>query len=171
MKHIYPLVALMLTSGALHAQDDFFPEAKMTPGASKTAYAGAGITQKIIHANTEWVNRYGIAYAKVGAFLNDDYPLGAQVGFRYPAHLNGKNLNGYYVGVYGGHVDSRVVDGKDEGRLGAGVDLAYVRLSSERMSVFSIGIGAGEKVKDAAGNSIAEIEPRIQFSYTLSVGL
>jgi hypothetical protein len=172
MKQVIPFLALLLTGGVLHAQDTFtLPEAKMTAGQSKSYYVGAGFTQKILHVNTEWVNPYGIAYAKVGAFLNDDYPLGTQVGFRYPAYLNGKNLNGYYLGAYGGHIDSRVVDGKDKGRWGGGVDLAYVRLSSERLSILSIGIGAGEKLQTADGHTIAEVEPRLQFSYTLSVGL
>ena len=33
-------------------------------------------------------------------FFNDDRTVGAQVGFRYPAHLTGKDKNGYYVGAY-----------------------------------------------------------------------
>ena len=64
-----------------------------------------------------------------------------------------------------------MVDQKEKARLGAGVDLAYVLLSRERISTFSVGIGAGEKLEDRAGRVIAETEPKLQFSYTLSVGL
>ncbi|KCY51678.1 hypothetical protein J751_3613 [Acinetobacter baumannii 24812_8] len=52
----------------------------------------------MLHLNGEWVNPYGIAYAKVGAF-----------------YKNGS-----------GHLDSKSVDGDYKSRLGAGVDLAYV---------------------------------------------
>ncbi|WP_373683539.1 replication initiation protein RepM [Acinetobacter sp. YH18001] len=41
-----------------------------------------------------------MAYVKGGVFLDDDRTIGGQVGFRYPAHLTGKDKNGYYVGGY-----------------------------------------------------------------------
>lgn len=63
------------------------------------------------------------------------------------------------------------MDGEEKARLGAGIDLAYVLLSPERISSFSVGIGAGEKLEDRQGRVIEETEPRIQFSYTLSMGL
>ncbi len=63
------------------------------------------------------------------------------------------------------------MDGEEKARLGAGIDLAYVLLSPERISSFSVGIGAGEKLEDRQGRVIAETEPRLQFSYTLSMGL
>ncbi len=88
-----------------------------------------------------------------------------------PYHFTGKDKNGYYIGAYAGHLESKVVDQKEKARLGAGVDLAYVLLSRERISTFSVGIGAGEKLEDRAGRVIAETEPKLQFSYTLSVGL
>ena len=70
-----------------------------------------------------------------------------------------------------GHIDSKQVDGNIRKPLGGGIDLAYVLLSSERISSFSIGIGAGEKLQDSNGRVVAETEPRLQFSYTLSIGL
>ncbi len=36
--------------------------------------------------------------------------------------------------------------------LGGGVDLAYVLLSPERISTFSVGIGAGEKLEARIGH-------------------
>ena len=63
------------------------------------------------------------------------------------------------------------INGKEKTRLGAGVDLAYVWLNPERISTFSVGIGAGERMKNGRGEVIEKTEPTIQFSYTLSFGL
>ncbi|MCG2607742.1 hypothetical protein LZZ98_04150 [Acinetobacter sp. SM34] len=166
------LLAFFALANVAYAQDNpYLPEAKLTSDSAKAWNVGAGFTQEMIHANAEWVNPYGIAYAKAGVFIDDDYTPGGQVGFRYPYHLTGKDKNGYYIGVYAGHIESKGVDNDLKARLGAGVDLAYVLLSKERISSFSIGIGAGEELKNSAGNVVAETEPTIQFSYTLSIGL
>lgn len=77
----------------------------------------------------------------------------------------------YYIGFYAGHLDSKSVDGDYKSRLGAGVDLAYVLLNSERISTFSVGIGAAEKLTDQNGDVAADTKPQIQFSYSLSFGL
>ncbi len=172
MKKVYSLVACIVLCNVAYAEESsFFPQAKLTGEDTKTWNVGAGITQKLLHLNAEWVNPYGIAYAKAGAFLNGDHEPGGQIGFRLPYHFTGKDKNGYYIGAYAGHLESKVVDQKEKARLGAGVDLAYVLLSRERISTFSVGIGAGEKLEDRAGRVIAETEPKLQFSYTLSVGL
>lgn len=168
----YSLLAFFALANVAYAQDNpYLPEAKLTPESAKAWNVGAGFTQELIHVNAEWVNPYGIAYAKAGVFIDDDYTAGGQVGFRYPYHLTGKDKNGYYVGVYAGHIDSKSVDNELKAQLGAGVDLAYVLLSKERISSFSIGIGAGEELEDRNGNVVAKTEPRIQFSYTLSICL
>lgn len=172
MRKIYPLLAVLTVSSGAHAQDySFLPEAKLAGHNASTWNVGAGVTQKLLHLNGEWVNPYGIAYAKAGAFLNGDKTAGGQVGFRYPYYLTGTDKNGYYIGFYAGHLDSKEVDGDFKSRLGAGVDLAYVWLNSERISTFSVGIGAAEKLTDQNGNVAADTKPQIQFSYSLSFGL
>lgn len=172
MTRIYPVLALVACANVAYAQDNsFLPNAKIPAGSAQAWNVGAGVTQKLLHTNLEWVNPYGIAYAKAGVFINDDYPVGGQLGFRFPVHFTGKDKNGYYLGVYAGHIDSKKVDGEYESRLGGGVDLAYVLLSPERISTFSVGIGAGEKLETKSGDVIVETEPRLQFSYTLSFGL
>ena len=67
--------------------------------------------------------------------LNGDKTAGGQVGFRYPYYLTGTDKNGYYIGFYAGHLDSKEVDGDFKSRLGAGVDLAYVWLNSEKLAL------------------------------------
>lgn len=172
MKKVYPLLVFALMANAAYANEkSILPEAKLVDSQAKTWNVGAGFTKKLLHLNTEWVNPYGIGYLKGGVFLDDDKTVGGQVGFRYPAHLTGKDKNGYYIGVYAGHLDTKAVDGDYEARLGAGIDLAYVLLSSERISTFSVGVGAGEELKNRDGRVIVETEPQIQFSYTLSLGL
>lgn len=172
MFKVYPLAIFALLTSVAHAGDkNSYFEAKLADSNVKTWNVGAGFTQKLLHANAEWVNPYGIAYVKGGVFLTDDNPIGGQVGFRYPVHMTGKDKNGYYVGAYAGHIESKSVDGEHEARLGGGIDLAYVLLSSERISSFSVGIGAGEELKNSDGRVVAETEPRLQFSYTLSIGL
>lgn len=172
IKKAYPLLAFFALANIAHAQDNpYTPEAKLTSDSAKTWNVGVGFTQKLLHLNAEWVNPYGIAYAKAGVFYNDDYNAGAQAGFRYPYYLTGKDKNGYYVGVYAGHVESKHINNEYEARLGAGIDLAYVLLSKERISSLSVGIGAGEKMTDQNGKVVAETEPMLQISYTLSIGL
>ena len=168
----YSLLALVFIANVAYAQDStFLPEAKLAESTVKGWNVGAGFTQKLIHLNTEWVNPYGIAYAKAGVFLNGDKTFGGQVGFRYPVHFTGKEKNGYYLGAYAGHIESKDIGNEFDSRLGGGVDLSYVMLSSERISTLSVGIGAGEKMTDKNGNTVAETEPTLQFSYTLSIGL
>ena len=172
MKKIYPLVLLgILSQTALADVSRYKPEARLTEGAASTWNVGAGVTQKLIHVNGEWVNPYGIAYAKIGSYLNGDHKVGGQVGFRYPYYLTGTNQNGYYFGLYAGSIESKEIDGDDKTRLGGGVDLAYVWLDKERISTISVGMGTGEKLKDSRGNIVADIEPRLQISYSLSFGL
>jgi len=172
MNRFYSLLALALFAGGASAQDSaLLPQAELAAGSGQALYAGAGFTQKMIHLNAEWVNPYGIAYAKAGAFLNGDKTFGGQLGFRYPVHFTGKDQNGYYLGAYAGHIDSKDTGNEYESRLGGGVDLAYVMLSPERISTFSVGIGAGEKLTGQNGRTIADTEPKLQFSYTLSIGL
>ena len=172
MFKLYPLLACAVLSSVAHAGDFKSPfEAKLSKNDAQTWNVGAGFTQKLLHANAEWVNPYGIAYVKGGVFLNDDHNIGGQLGFRHPVHLTGKDKNGYYVGAYAGHIETRPVNGEHEARLGGGIDLAYVLLSPERISSFSIGLGAGEELKNSGGKVVAETEPRLQFSYTLSIGL
>ncbi len=173
MRKFYLLLAVLALNGIVHAEENaYMPEAKLK-GAKDVATwnVGAGFTKKLLHANLEWVNPYGIAYVKAGAFLNDGNPAGGQIGFRYPYHLTGTDKNGYYIGAYAGHIESKNVDGKEKARLGAGVDLSYVWLNSERVSTFSVGLGAGERLKNSRGVVTDKPEPTIQFSYSLSFGL
>lgn len=171
----HSLLLLTLLGSVAHAQSDFLnhylPDAKLKDATVARFNVGAGFTQKLLHVNVEWVNPYGIAYAKAGMFLNGDQQAGGQIGFRYPVYFTGTDKNGYYLGAYAGHLDSKSVDGDYEARLGAGIDLAYVKLNADRISTFSVGLGAGEELKDQDGKTVEEIKPQIQFSYSLSFGL
>ena len=171
MKKIVPLLMLMTVGSLTHAEfKDYLPEPKLKSEGYSTWNAGAGMTMKLAHVNVEWVNPYGIAYAKVGAFVSGNHEFGTQVGFRMPVVLTGTDLNGYYLGVYGGHLKSKKInESLDDTQLGGGVDLSYVLLSKDRISTFSVGMGAGDESKN--GNEIVfETRPQLQFSYTLSVG-
>lgn len=170
MKKIFPLILLLGIGNVTYAAwQDYLPEAKLKN--TDAATLGVGLTQKMAHFNGEWVNPYGIAYAKVGAFVNGDHALAGQVGFRYPVVLNGTDKNGFYIGVYGGSLKSKKVDNKDKIQYGAGVDLAYVLLNKERISTFAVGVGAGSEIHDSRGKMIEETKPQLQFAYTLSFGL
>lgn len=92
MNKVYPLLAFAFFANGVYAHDQVNNTTNRTEDREPKAFnVGVGFTQKLIHLNTEWVNPYGIAYVKGGAFLNDDHTVGAQVGFRYPAHLTGKD--------------------------------------------------------------------------------
>ena len=178
MRKIFPLLLLVAVGNFAHADvKDYLPdlkgvlpEAKIKPEDASKWNIGAWVTQRLLHVNGEWVNPYGIAYAKLGAFYNDDNLIGGQVGFRITVALNGTDKNGFYLGVYAGSLQSKPVDGKDEIQYGAGGDLSYVLLNKDRISTFSVGMGAGSELHDKNGKMIVETRPQIQFAYTLSVG-
>lgn len=171
MKKVYVLLGAILAVPASYAHNLTAPVEGSNEKAVSPLNVGAGLSNKLAHLNVEWVNPYGIAYVKGGVFINGDRVPASQIGFRSPVHLTGKEKNGYYIGAYAGHVDRKWLDGDDEARLGAGVDLSYVMLSRERISTFGIGIAVAEEMKDRSGYAVAEVEPRLQFSYTLSFGL
>lgn len=171
MRKIFPLILLLAVGNCAHAElSDYIPEAKLKSEDAARLNVGAGMTMKLVHLNAEWVNPYGIAYTKLGAFMNGEHVFGGQLGFRYPTFLNGVDKNGFYVGVYGGHIKSKSAGREgDKTQLGAGADLAYVLLNKERISTLSIGMGAGKKV--TSGNTIVfEGRPEFQASYSLSFG-
>jgi hypothetical protein len=170
MRKIVPLILLVgVGHSAQAAFLDYLPEAKIKAENVSTWNVGAGMTQKLAHLNGEWVNPYGVGYAKLGAFVNDDHEIGGQLGFRYPVALNGKDFNGFYLGAFGGHLKSKTVGGKKESQLGGGLDLAYALLNKDRISTFSVGLAAGQEVKQG-DYVVYETKPEIQFSYTLSIG-
>ncbi|EPF79958.1 hypothetical protein [Acinetobacter rudis] len=172
MKIILPFIFLGISITQSHAatQSEFFQAKLKTQEAASAWNAGAGLTMKLAHVNMEWVNPYGIAYIKAGAFLNNDHAFGGQVGFRYPLVLTGTEQNGYYLGAYMGHLKSTSYAQKTETQLGAGADFSYVFLNKERISTLSVGLGAGQKV--TKGNvTVFESKPVIQFAYTFSLGL
>ena len=166
------LSALLACVSTLSSAADVpYLEAKLPSGSARALNAGFGFTDKLVHVNAEYVIPYGIIYGKVGAYLNGDNTAGAQIGFRYPYFLTGIDKNGYYIGAFAGHIDSKPVDSGFESRLGAGVDLAYVWMNPERISTASVGLVAGEKLTNSDGVVVAKTEPRLQFSYSLSFGL
>ena len=170
MRKIGCLILLCTSVSFAHANwKEYLPEPKIKAENVSKWYAGAGLTRKLAHVNGEWANPYGVGYAKLGAFLNDDHEIGAQVGFRTPVALNGKDYNGFYLGAFAGQLKSRNVGTKAETQLGGGFDVAYVLLNKERISTFSVGIAAGEEIKRGS-YVVYESKPEVQLSYTLSVG-
>ena len=73
MKKLYLLLAVMSLNTVAYADENpYLPESKLKDAKVSTWNVGAGFTKKLLHGNVEWVNPYGIAYAKAGVFLNDD---------------------------------------------------------------------------------------------------
>lgn len=171
MKKICSLVLFATVGSFAHADiKSYLPEAKLPLSDLSKLNAGAGLSMQLAHLNLEWVNPYGIAYVKAGAFINDDHEAGGQLGFRYPVVFTGTDQNGYYLGVYAGSLKSKRYDHSDHVQYGGGVDLSYVLLNKDRISTFSVGIGAGSELSDRNGSVIQETQPQIQFAYTLSLG-
>ena len=57
MTRIYPVLALVACANVAYAQDNsFLPDAKIPAGSAQTWNVGAGVTQKLLHTNLEWVN-------------------------------------------------------------------------------------------------------------------
>ncbi|NHB58393.1 hypothetical protein G9F32_10265 [Acinetobacter sp. 194] len=170
MRRNLPLFLLIFSATLSHADlKNYLPDAKIKVENISTWNFGIGMTQKLAHLNAEWVNPYGIGYAKLGAFINDGHEAGGQIGYRYPAFLNGKDYNGFYVGAFGGQLKSKEVGTKTESQFGGGIDLSYVLLNKDRISTISVGLAAGQEVKQG-DYVVYESKPELQFSYTLSFG-
>ena len=173
MKKIYPLVVMLGTANVAHAEwTDYLPEPKLKDIKTAPVYVGVGLSNKLAHVNAEYVNQYAIGYVKAGAFWNGENDVGVQAGVRFPVHLNGKDGNGFYIGVLGGQIETNPVAWNDyDVRLGAGIDFSYVKMSDARISTFSVGVLGVEKVEAPDGRTIQQAKPRLQFSYTMSFGL
>lgn len=173
MKKIYPLVVLFGATNMAHAAwTDALPEPQLKDVKGAPVYVGLGISNKLMHANAEYANDYGIAHVKVGSFWNGDNDFGVQAGVRFPVHLNGKDGNGFYIGVFGGQIETNPVARNEyDVRLGAGVDFSYVKMSEARISTFSVGVVGVEKVESPEGRTIEQAKPRLQFAYSMSFGL
>ena len=77
MRILLPFAMLISIANIAHAEvSDYLPAAKLKAEQFSQWNAGAGITQKLAHGNVEWVNPYGIAYAKIGAFINGEHEIG-----------------------------------------------------------------------------------------------
>ena len=169
------IIAACIAIGAVNttyaALDDYLPPAKLQEHTDKLkmVYGGVGMTNRLVHANAELVTPYGIAYGKVGAFLNGE-DLGAQAGFRFPYHFTGIDQNGYYVGAFLGHTENTKLDNERIQRLGGGIDLSYVLLNAQRISTASVGLKFSEKLKGRYGSE-KSADPELQFSYSLSFGI
>lgn len=164
-------LSLGLTNVAQAALDDYLPPAKLkehTASLNKI-YGGFGMTNRLVHGNAELVTPYGIAYSKLGIFTNGEDP-GVQVGFRLPYHFTGTDQNGYYVGVYAGHTENIKLDNEQIQRLGAGIDLSYVKLDKQRISTASLGVQLSENVEGRYGSE-NKTTPKLQFAYSLSFGI
>lgn len=75
MRRIFPLVILLFGLKMTHADlKNYLPDAKIKVENISTWNFVIGMTQKLAHLNGEWVNPYGIGYAKLSAFVNDGRP-------------------------------------------------------------------------------------------------
>ncbi len=110
MTRIYPLLAFItLCKRCLCSRQFIFTRSKINSWQCvRTWNVGAGLTQKITHLQSGMGKSLWHCLCKSWAFLSMMiYPAGGQVGFRYPVHFTGKDKNGYYLGVYAGHIDSK----------------------------------------------------------------
>lgn len=170
MRKIFSLLILLGCSQHGNAGfSDYFSETRLNPEQYSRFNIGAGVTQQIVHVNLEHVTPHGIAYGKLGAFVNADHDLAAQAGLHIPVALNGKDLNGFYMGLFAGHLKSTSTETYDKTQIGGGVDLAYVMLNQDRISTLSVGIKAGEKVTHEK-QVVFRSKPELQFAYSLSIG-
>lgn len=142
---------------------------QLVPAELSTVYVGAGLSNEFIHALAEKPTKFGNFYAKVGQFYDGDGVAG-QIGFRYPYYLTGKDKDGVYLGAFAGHVHVNRLDGERFNRLGAGFDIAYVKMDKSRISSLSVAIYAAE-AKEGKNGAKLESEPEVMLGYSYAIDL
>jgi hypothetical protein len=103
----------------------------------------------------------------VGQFRKGE-AIAANLSWR--RHIDG--LDGYqsgmYIGVFGGQVVNERLNGDDELRLGAGVEMGYHWVREYTRSELTVGLGAAEPL--TFGTKEYKAEPTLFVSYTISLG-
>lgn len=110
-------------------------------------YIGVGLTNSLIHVYAEAPTRFGHVYVKAGQFFRGSQMVG-QLGFRMPYHYkNEKNNDGVYFGAYTGYLDNTSIGSTNErkDRLGAALELSYLRLNKTSLAAASVSIGAVQR--------------------------
>lgn len=130
-------------------------------------YYGAGMFSDMLNVNIEHVADYGNVMLRLGQFRKGE-SLAANLSWR--RHIDGLDgfQPGIYIGVFGGQVVNERINGDDELRLGAGVEMGYHWVREYTRSELTVGLGAAEPL--TVGKKEYDAEPTLFVSYTISLG-
>jgi hypothetical protein len=134
-------------------------------------YIGVGLTNSMLNIYAEAPTRFGHVYAKAGQFLRGDSIVG-QLGFRMPYHYKNENNNdGVYFGAYAGYLDNTSIGNTNtrKDRLGAALEMSYLRLDRTSLAAASVSVGAVQR--SPLGNADQQnIVPMIMFGVNWGFG-
>lgn len=132
-------------------------------------YVGVGFFNDLLNVNVEYVSEdLGNFVVRVGQFQDINHGVSGNVSWRKPITSDNPKEDGYFVGVFAGHVVGDTLDGEYEYRLGGGGELGYHWVSDHTRKVFSVGIGAAEAMTGAY--QTLEAEPTIFFELSIGLG-
>lgn len=162
MRHIAPMLALATLAVAA-------PVAHAGPGPDDL-YVGVGMFTDLLNLNVEYVSEdWGNIVVRVGEFQDVNDGFAGNISWRKPVSSDNPKESGYFVGVFAGHVKAERPVKDVELRLGGGGEFGYHWVSDYTRKVFSVGIGAAEKVE--YNGRVIETEPTIFFEFSIALGL
>ncbi len=139
----------------------------MTQMKPVSTYVGVGLFDDMANVNIETVTDLGNFYARVGKFIETSAGPAANFGWRYPI-TGTRDEEGYFMGVFIGHVIGGSFDGKEYNRTGAGADLSYHWVTEHTRKVISVGLGTGFSDRvDPKSKEVAA--PRAFFSFSTAL--
>lgn len=132
-------------------------------------YVGLGLFNDLLNVNVEYVSEdWGNFVLRVGEFQDVNEGLAGNVSWRKPITSDNPKEDGYFLGVFAGHVKGDTPGGEVVQRLGAGGQLGYHWVTDYTRKVFSVGIGAAEEVE--RNGQTLEAEPMIFFEFSIGLG-
>lgn len=165
-KTLKPLLLASLLLPALAGADDAAPVTTVAERGNHL-YLGVGMFSDMMNVNAEYVSGLGNVMLRLGKFRKGE-ALAANLSWR--RHIDG--LDGYqpgmYVGVFGGQIVNERVNGGDELRLGAGVEMGYHWVKEYTRSELTVGLGAAEPLQ--VGRQEYKAEPTLFVSLTIALG-
>lgn len=159
--------SLLLASLLLPALAQAAEEPASVAARGNHLYYGVGMFSDMMNVNLEHVSGYGNVMLRVGQFRKGE-AIAANVSWR--RHIDGLDgfQPGMYIGAFGGQVVNERLNGDDELRLGAGVEMGYHWVREYTRSELTVGLGAAEPL--TFGKKEYKAEPTVFVSYTIALG-
>lgn len=132
------------------------------------SYAGVGVNDGNLSLNFEAGNHLGNLQLRVTHYreANSKFAFSGSVR-RYLEQ--DENVDGFFLGLYGGQVDVEAVKGDPYVRLGGGGEIGYQWVSPYTKMIVYGGLGAAEEIRQ--GEQVIAADPMFIVGVSVALGL